>query len=64
MTRKTTCDAQGNFAFTEVADGSYYVATYVTWETGGRYTPVQGGGVMTSVTVKGGQTIDVIIAPN
>jgi len=48
--RATLCDAAGNFEFTKVADGSYYVITAVVWGTGQPYTPPQGGYMLRRVT--------------
>ena len=46
--RTTTCDAQGNFSFSGVADGYYFVTTRVVWEvpSGYGYMSTQGGSVM------------------
>jgi hypothetical protein len=62
MRRNTVCDAQGNFSFRNVADGTYYVTTLVLWTVGNSSIP-QGGGVMQRVTVSGGQTQRLVISP-
>lgn len=46
MTRRTTCDSQGNFQFERVPDGDYFVVTSVTWVVG--YAQ-QGGNLMQRV---------------
>jgi hypothetical protein len=60
LTRKTVCDSQGNFAFENVADGSFFVSTSVGWSIG--QLP-QGGSLMHAVTTKGGQTVSLVLAP-
>ncbi len=54
-------DAQGFFQFENVADGSYYVTTRIMW-TPGKYISV-GGALMQRVTVSGGETITIVLAP-
>jgi hypothetical protein len=59
LTRSTKCDAQGNFTFDRVADGEFFVNTMVTWSVG--YSS-QGGYLMHKVTVKNGQSVNVILS--
>ncbi len=59
-TRKVLGDAQGNFVFDEVADGDFYVITMITWVVGYRQ---QGGTLMQSVKVEGGETARVVLSP-
>jgi len=64
--RRTTCDSQGDFIFTDVPDGAYYVISMVTWgalQGSGyfTYTATQGGAVMQRVEVAGGQTRRVVL---
>ena len=64
-TRETICNAQGDFQFDNVADGRYFIATRVLWETvgyGGTLL-LQGGPVMTPVHAKDGNIVQIIIAP-
>jgi hypothetical protein len=61
LTRSTTCNAQGFFAFDRVADGDFFVATSVTWEAG--YT-TQGGALMHRVAVAGGEMKEIVLTPN
>lgn len=61
--KETTCDAQGNFAFTHLPAGNYFIITGVAWSTRGGVSPDQGGGLMQSVTLKSGETKHVIITP-
>jgi hypothetical protein len=57
--RKTTaCDAQGNFRFDGLADGSYYVTTDVSWTVG--YSP-QGGVLIKHIGLSGGKKHDLVI---
>lgn len=60
-TLKSTCDAQGNFVFERVADGSFYVSAIVRWEAGGA---AQGGPIMQRVDLRGGETKSVILTGN
>lgn len=59
-TRRTLCDAQGNFAFEGLADGRYFVVSTVMWDVGGL---PQGGTVMAPVALSNGANKRVIIAP-
>lgn len=57
--RETTCDAQGNFTFSELPPGSYYVTAPVGWQIpGGR---LQGGWLMRRVNVERAQIVRVIL---
>lgn len=56
---KSQCDAQGNFTFAGVPDGSWIVATEVTWSAG-RYSS-EGGIVQQTVFVSGNQTAQVLV---
>lgn len=58
--KKTQCNAQGFFSFKNIADGDYFVVTVVKWVVD--YTP-QGGNLMKRVTVKGGETAEIVLAP-
>lgn len=58
--RKAQCDAQGNFKFSGVASGSYYVTTRVVW-VAGEYSLSQGGAIAKRVSVSGSQTVNVIL---
>lgn len=57
--KQATCNAQGFFQFDELADGEYYIVTNITW---GQYG-TEGGNLMRSVKVSGGETVDVVLAP-
>lgn len=64
--QNTVCDAQGNFSFESVADGSYFVVTAVAWESASGYGGSlvrQGGPVMHPVSVRGGEVVRIIISP-
>ena len=65
LAKITTCDAQGNFAFKNVSDGSFYVITEIIWEVPvSQYTTAQqGGGLMQLVTVDGGETKEIVLSP-
>ena len=62
--RKTVADASGRFTFKNVPDGHYYITTAVTWQapTGYRFAlETQGGVIWKAVSVKDGETADVIV---
>lgn len=59
--RVSTCNAQGFFRFDGVADGSYFIISVITWRVG-EYN-LQGGGLMAKIQVRGGETLDVTLAP-
>jgi hypothetical protein len=53
MIRKTQCDAQGNFSFSEIPDGTWFILTEVN---------ARGGGVLiTEVTLSNGRIIQVLL---
>ena len=58
--RMANCDAQGGFKFDHVADGTFLVFTRITWMAG---RLLQGGSVMRSVSLSGGETVDVVLSP-
>jgi len=61
-TKKQTCDAQGNFDFSGIPDGTYYVVTNVEWSVPGTYAMgFQGGDLMSKITVKNGSKQRVIL---
>lgn len=55
--RTTVCDAEGDFAFENVPDGQYFVATQVTWRvpTSQYSSRSEGGSLMKRVHVTTGQ---------
>ena len=59
-TREVKCDSQGNFTFERIADGDFFVATQVSWQVG---NSTEGGNLMQRVTLSGGQTISLVLAP-
>ena len=58
-----TCDAKGQFAFTQIADGTYYVLAPVVWHKAGTQT-TDGGFLMQRVNVKGGETKRLHMTPS
>ena len=56
----TTCDAQGYFTFTNLADGQYFVTTSVVWRVG---YGTQGGFLMHRVTIEDGNLVEVVLSP-
>jgi len=61
LMRKTICDAQGYFKFENVADGSFYLVSAITWQVSA-YVP-EGGAVMQKVTLKGGENKEIVLSP-
>jgi hypothetical protein len=62
--RVSTCDIHGGFAFRGLADGTWYVTTSVVWRTKGNDPKSQAGAaLMQRVTLQGGQTVSVMLAP-
>lgn len=60
----TICDAQGNFEFQNLADGTYYVITFITWRTVNRYGNLsyQGGNLLQQVELKDGITKKIVLS--
>lgn len=60
------CNAQGQFSFTALPDGSYFVIATVVWEapTGGRYSymATQGGDLLQKVEVSNGASESVTLS--
>lgn len=56
--KTTKCDAQGNFVFDRVADGTFYLTTVVNWQVGGVN---QGGHLMHRAQVKGVETLNLVM---
>lgn len=60
--RQARCDAQGNFQFSGLADGAYFVTSTVTWEAPTEAgLEMQGGALMQRFEVKGGQSPHLIL---
>lgn len=60
--RGTRCDAQGEFKFTNLADGTYYVTAEVTWGVAaGQFVRTEGGVLMARVEVSGGEVEEVLL---
>ncbi len=58
--KSTTCDSLGFFKFEKVANGSFFVTTTITWQVN-NYS-VQGGSLMSRVSVRDGSTAEVVLA--
>ncbi len=58
--RKAQCDAEGDFEFTGVPNGTYYVVSQVTWMVPGSYIS-EGGVVGKRITVTNGRSQKVIV---
>lgn len=64
MRRTTVCDAQGNFSFTDLPAGDYFVTSSIIWILPGQeFAPPQGGVLMKSVNLGDGQTKRILLTP-
>ena len=65
LRKKVVCDAQGFFEFKNVADGSFFVGTKISWQTlvAGAYWQTVGGLLMQKVEVKGCETKTIVLSP-
>jgi len=63
LARRTMCDAQGFFKFENIADGDYFLTTNIIWNTGGNSVTKEGGFLMLRVSVKDGETKEVVLSP-
>lgn len=59
--RSTSCNAQGNFRFSSLPAGDYFLVTAVRWVAGNL---IQGGVLMHRVTVNAQSETDVIVTIN
>jgi hypothetical protein len=57
--RKTQCDAQGNFEYSDLPENNWIIATEVKWVVG--YSS-QGGGLLRSIKTIDNQTITIILS--
>lgn len=58
LERTTICDAEGDFVFSGLAAGDYYVGTRVQWRAG---NTAQGGALAKRVKLKSGQKTRVLL---
>jgi len=64
FSRSTRADAGGNFEFSDLAEGEYYVCSSVFWEVPSRYGLDRTGDWLGSkVKVKNGEVTKAILAP-
>ena len=61
LTVSTRCDAQGYFKFDQVANGSFFVNTIITWKVSDYVT--EGGSITQRVTLSGGETKEIVLSP-
>ena len=64
-TQQTTCDSQGNFEFSDLAKGDYYIVTAVSYEGGPFRTlppTMKGGWLLKKVYVDGVKDQKVVIS--
>lgn len=66
--RRTICDAQGNFRFSNLPDGRYFVLVEVSWDAvqGGYYPYLaqQGGTMMSRVDLRDGEERQLLLTAN
>jgi hypothetical protein len=62
LARETVCDAQGEFEFTELSAGAYYITAPVVWSVPGNNLP-EGGILMRRVQLVDGQRATVVLTP-
>lgn len=61
--KTTICDSQGNFEFQNLADGTYYVVTVVSWSIPSRYgSDSQGGNLIQEIELKNNSTKRIILS--
>lgn len=60
--KTSVCDAQGNFSFTNLPPGKYYVVSVIAWNVPGTYG-LDGGALMKSVSLDAGDSKRVILTP-
>lgn len=58
LMKNTICNSTGHFEFKDIKDRSYYLTTSVHWTNG---QSGQGGHLMQKVSVKGGETTEIIL---
>jgi hypothetical protein len=58
---KSTCDAQGNFEFNDVADGEFFLVGSISWMAG---RSEQGGVMMRRITTRDGKTVRAVLSPD
>ena len=58
MTKVTRANGEGRFEFKNLADGEYYVVTPVSWMAGNM---PQGGSLMERATIRGGNTVELVM---
>jgi hypothetical protein len=58
--KRSTCNAQGNFSFSALAPGEYYVTTRVAWVAA---NSPQGASIMERVRATDGREVEVILTP-
>ena len=56
--RRTQCDAQGNFSFSNLPNGTWFVMTEVSWVVANAR---QGGTLVQEVTLSGNETTQVLL---
>ena len=62
MLLKGTCDAKGEFSFTRVPAGDYFVMAFIIWDDTAGATPRKtGGAAMKRIRVTPGSRVDVLL---
>lgn len=64
LQKTTMAGARGEFKFTGLTDGEYFVVTGLTWRWEDRtHKYLSGGYLMRKVSVSGGETQEIVLAP-
>lgn len=58
--RENVCDAQGNYEFTDLPPGDYFLEITITWLAGNQTT---GGVIRKPITLGEGQVVKVLLTP-
>lgn len=61
LTKESTCDAQGNFEFSNLSDGQFFLISKIYWQVSDNN--MQGSVIMRRVNAFDGATVKVVLSP-
>lgn len=61
LSKKTQCDTQGYFEFSNVSDGSFFVTTSILWKVNNYFH--EGGDLMKKIDVSSGVVKNIVMSP-